>query len=252
MIRRDTGKADGVDQHDQADGGHAPNTVAALVGDLSSLSALMLGTDALDRVVWEAAMLAVRAIEEVDGCGVTVLRDGAPLSIMPSEAGYTALENFQYEHGAGPVWQAMQGRRTVVVAAGDAAGWPAYAREADEVGVVASVVVPLAVGDDVLGAMSLYATSAVDMEGVRARAEMVADLASTALSCMARHVRQVELSEELQHALESRAVIEQAKGLLMARGGSADDAFATLRRASQDHNVKLRTVASMVVQMRGV
>lgn len=227
-----------------------PNTVASLVGELSTLSSLLLGTDALDRVVWEAAVLAVRAIDEVDGCGVTVLRDGAPLSIEPGRSGFAALENFQYEHGAGPVWQAMRERRTVVVTAADAEGWPAYARCADEAGVVTSIVIPLTAGDDVLGALSLYATTPVDLQGVRAHAEMVADLASTALSCMARHAQQVELTSELQTALESRAVIEQAKGMLMARGQSADEAFATLRRASQDHNVKLRTVASMVVQMR--
>lgn len=228
-----------------------PNTVAALVGDLSALSSLMLGTDALDRVVWEAAVLAVRAIEEVDGCGVTVLRDGEPLSIMPTESLYAAIENFQYEHGAGPVWQAMRERRAVVVGRDEVSGWPAYARVAEELGIVGSLVVPLSVGDDVLGAMSLYAATAVDLHAVRDRAEMVADLASTALSCMARHVRQVELSEELQYALESRAVIEQAKGMLMMRGQDAEAAFATLRRASQNHNVKLRTVAAMLVEMRG-
>jgi transcriptional regulator with GAF, ATPase, and Fis domain len=235
---------------EQSGGGAEPNTVASLVGELSTLSSLILGTDALDRVVWEAAVLAVRAIDEVDGCGVTVLRDGAPLSIMPGESDFAALENFQYEHGAGPIWQAMREHRTVVVTAHDAQGWPAYARCAGEAGVVTSVVMPLAAGDEVLGALSLYATSQVDLHGVRAHAEMVADLASTALSCMARHAQQVELTSELQTALESRAVIEQAKGMLMARGQSAEEAFATLRRASQNHNVKLRTVASMVVEMR--
>lgn len=238
-------------EHEDSTGRAEPNTVSALVGELSTLSSLMLGTDALDRVVWEAALLAVRSIEEVAGCGVTVIRDGMPLSIMPTEGRFSALEEFQYEHGAGPVWQAMQERRTVVTTRDAAAGWPAYAERASGLGVTTSLVMPLSVGDDVLGALSLYAITPVDLHDVARQAEMVADLASTALSCMARHTEQVKLGEELMAALESRAVIEQAKGLLMSGGRTADQAFATLRRASQNHNVKLRTVASMVVEMHG-
>lgn len=229
--------------------GAGNDTVAGLVGELSALSALVLATDALDRVVWEAAMLAVHAIDDVAACGVTVLREGAPLSIMPEQASFGRLENFQYEHDAGPLLQAMRERRTVVVGPDEAARWPAYAELADELGVTASVVLPLRVGDDVLGALNLYATGPTDLRGTQAFGELVADLASTALSCMARQAEQVKLTDELRTALESRAVIEQAKGLLMARGFTADGAFGHLRRISQKRNTKLREVAAIVVEL---
>jgi AmiR/NasT family two-component response regulator len=59
---------------------------------------------------------------------------------------------------------------------------------------------------------------------------------------------QHELTEQLQQALESRDVIGQAKGILMARHGvAADVAFEMLRRVSQDTNVKVRAVAEKVV-----
>ncbi len=225
------------------------DTVAGLVGELSELSALVLGTDALDRVVWEAAMLAVHAIDDVAACGVTVLREGAPQSIMPDQAPYGRLENFQYEHDAGPLLQAMQERRTITVGPDEAALWPAYAELVEELGVTASIVVPLRVGKDVLGALNLYATGPADLSASRAFAELVADLASTALSCMARQAEQVQLTEELRTALESRAVIEQAKGILMTRGHSPESAFGHLRRVSQNRNTKLREVAAIVVEL---
>jgi GAF domain-containing protein len=225
------------------------DTVAGLVTGLSELSSLVLGTDALDRVVWEAAMLAVHAADDVAACGVTVLREGAPLSIMPDEAPFGRLENFQYEHDAGPLLQAMRERRTVLVGPDEAAFWPAYADLARELGVTASIVVPLRVGDDVLGALNLYATGPVDLRGSQMFGELVADLASTALSCMARQAEQVKLTDELRTALESRAVIEQAKGLLMSRGHTPESAFGHLRRTSQNRNIKLRDVATIVVDL---
>lgn len=225
------------------------STVSALVGELSQLSALMLTTDATDRVVWEAAMLAVRVADGVAACGVTVLRDGECASILPETAPYARLENFQYEHDAGPVLVAMRERRTVPVEPEDAAGWPAYADLAAELGVAATLVIPLSDGDTVLGALSLYAEKPGVLADARHLGELVADLASTAMSCMTRQANEVTLTEELRGALESRAVIEQAKGILMSRGHTADSAFAALRRASQNRNTKLRDIAALVVEL---
>ena len=224
-------------------------SVAGLVGELSSLSSLLLTSDSVDEVVWETAMLAVRGVDAVAGCGVTVFRDGTPVSIMQGVAPYGSLEQFQYVHGAGPLWQAMQERRTVAVGARQASGWPAYAGEVTELGIRSSLVVPLVAGDDVLGALNLYSTDVDELDDVRVFGELVADLAATAMSCMSRHSQQVTLSEELRRALDSRAVIEQAKGVLMTRGADADEAFATLRRISQDRNIKLREVATVVVDL---
>ena len=233
---------------EDADGG-ARATVAGLVGELSSLSTLLLTTDSVDEVVWEAAMLAVRGVDTVAGCGVTVLRDGTPVSIMQGTAPYGSLEQFQYAHGAGPVWQAMRERRTVTIGAREAAGWPAYAEEVARLGIRSSLVVPLIAGDDVLGALNLYSTDVDELDEVRVFGELVADLAATAMSCMGRHREQVTLSEDLRRALDSRAVIEQAKGVLITRGADADEAFATLRRVSQDRNIKLRDVATVLVDL---
>lgn len=230
--------------------GSGLGTVAGLVSELSELTSLILATDALDKVVWEAAMLAVHAIDQVDACGVTVLRDGAALSIMPDTAPYAKLETYQYEHDGGPILAAIAQGRTVVTTLSQLQDqWPAYAALSRELDVSCSLVVPLIVGEEVLGALSLYSTAAdCDLTVAQNLGELVADLASTALSCVARHAEKTKLTEELQQALVSRAVIEQAKGVLIATHGlDVDSAFTRLRRTSQNHNIKLRDVAAVIV-----
>lgn len=229
--------------------GTAPYSVAGLVADLAELPSLLLSTDALDKVVWQAAMLAVHAIDEVDACGVTVLREGKPVSIMPGAAPYSELEQYQYEHADGPLMQSMRCGEVVVVPSMEIEQqWHGYPALAAQRGVAASLCLPLVVGERVLGAITLYSGHSHDFSPGRRLAELVSDLASTALSCMNTHGEQTKLNEQLQEALSSRAVIEQAKGLLMARRGcSADEAFNVLRRSSQHRNIKLREIAGAVV-----
>ncbi len=232
----------------------APYTVAELVADLAELPSLLLSTDALDKVVWQAAMLAVHAIDEVDACGVTVLREGKPVSIMPGTAPYSELEQYQYEHGDGPLMQSMHcGEAVVVPAMATEQQWDGYPALAAARGVAASLCLPLVVGERVLGAITLYSCQCHDFSQARRLAELVSDLASTALSCMNTHSEQTQLNDQLQEALGSRAVIEQAKGMLMTqRGYSADEAFNVLRRSSQHRNIKLREIAGVVVDSLSV
>lgn len=233
---------------------NAPYTVAGLVADLAELPSLLLSTEALDKVVWQAAMLAVHAIDEVDACGVTVLREGKPVSIMPGSAPYSELEQYQYEHEDGPLMQSMRYKEVVVVPAMAAEQqWDGYPSLAAERGVAASLSLPLVVGERVLGAITLYSSRSHDFSLGRRLAELVSDLASTALSCMNTHSEQSQLNDQLQEALGSRAVIEQAKGMLMAqRHCGADEAFNVLRRSSQHRNIKLRDIAGVVVDTRSV
>lgn len=207
----------------------------------------------LDDAVWTAAEQALTAMPGVAGHGVTLVRAGTLVSLRRDVARFTPLEDVQSSSGLGPVPLALRERRVVLVRTEDeAAGrtWPPYAACADELGVHSCLVVPLTAGDDVLGSLNLYATDpAADLRAARPVATLAADLASTALTALARQTAMAKLTDELRTALESRAVIEQAKGLLMARGNSDGEAFALLRRLSQNHNIKLREVAALVVDL---
>ncbi|GAA4906136.1 GAF domain-containing protein [Actinomycetospora succinea] len=227
------------------------NAVAGVLGRLAEAPPSAT-PDAADELVWTAVEQALPGLPGVAGPGVTLLRAGVPRSVRRDAARFTALEDVQYAAGVGPVPLALRERRPVQV--DDAAGraWPPYATCAAELGVRSCLVLPLSAGDEVLGTLNLYATDPdADLGVVRPVARLAADLASTALAALARQTAMAKLTEELRTALESRAVIEQAKGLLMARGKSNDEAFALLRRLSQNHNIKLREVAALVVDLGG-
>lgn len=223
------------------------NAVAGAIGRLAEVPP---DTDATDRVLWAATGQALSAAPGVAGRGLTVLRDGSPMSIMRERAPFSRLEEVQYAADTGPVPVALREHRVVAVDTRAARSWAPYASCAEEHGVRSCLVVPLSAAGEVLGSLNLYATEPdADLRAAVPIARLAADLASTALAAVARHAAMAKLTEELRTALESRAVIEQAKGLLMARGKSDGEAFARLRGLSQNHNIKLREVAALVVDL---
>jgi GAF domain-containing protein len=223
------------------------NVVAGAIGRLAEAPP---DTDATDRVLWAATGQALSAAPGIAGRGLTVLRDGTPMSIMCERAPFSRLEEVQYAADTGPVPVALREHRVVAVDTRTARSWAPYAFCAEELGVRSCLVVPLSAAGEVLGSLNLYATDPdADLRAAVPIARLAADLASTALAAVARHAAMAKLAEELRTALESRAVIEQAKGLLMARGTSDGEAFARLRKLSQNHNIKLREVAALVVDL---
>lgn len=81
------------------------------------------------------------------------------------------------------------------------------------------------------------------------RAQAFATQAAAALTVVVRQADQVRLSDQLRQALESRAVIDQALGIVMAQNRCDEAAaFAVLRNASQNRNKKLRDVAATVIE----
>ena len=104
-----------------------------------------------------------------------------------------------------------------------------------------------------MGAMNLYARVAagftVDDESIGTE---LAAAAAIVLSNASAFWAASELGDQLGQAMRSRAVIEQAKGILMARSPqmTADEAFDVLRKASQRENVKVRDIAQRIVDRK--
>jgi GAF domain-containing protein len=127
--------------------------------------------------------------------------------------------------------------------------WPAYVERASKHGARSSLSIPLSAEGGNFGAMNLYSRQpdAFTSEAV-ALAEIFASHASQASQVASAFFRHRDLAEQMREAMRSRAVIEQAKGVLMARHKvTADAAFDLLREASQRMNVKLRQIAQQVV-----
>lgn len=128
----------------------------------------------------------------------------------------------------------------------DATTWPDFTDDARGAGFASVHVLPLCRRQETVGALALFRDVTGEAELRLARA--VADLAAVAI-LQARALRQAEvLAKQLQHALDSRVVIEQAKGVLAERLGlGMGAAFTALRGYARSHNTRVSELASAIV-----
>jgi GAF domain-containing protein len=130
--------------------------------------------------------------------------------------------------------------------------WPAFTNTALYCGVQSLLCCPLKEGDRIVGSLSFYSSNEGAFGGqVGARAEEFADLAAVLLTNARSYEASNALAAQLNEALLSRAVIDQAKGILMATEGiSAEEAFDKIKSLSQHTNIKVRELARRIVDGR--
>lgn len=225
-----------------------------LIGAFAALQSLLLGAPNLDAFLTEVARLAAGVVPAAS-CGITARRDGRPLTVASSDERAERVDEVQYGAGEGPCLDALHTGLPVDVP--DLAAdrrWAAYRPHALTHGVRCSLSLPLAVGVSTVGALNLYGfvPHAFDA-ATRRHAETFAAQAATALTLVMRTIGLAEDSADLEQALASRSVIDQALGILMVQQHcNADRAFAFLRAHSQNNNRKLRDVATdLITQVTG-
>lgn len=195
--------------------------------------------------------LAVGLVPGVTAASITLL--SAAHAQTPAFTGQLAfdLDQVQYELGDGPCMRAAAtGRPVEIVDAVEDPRWPDYAGAAAARGARSSLSVPLALSGEPTGALNLYGerVAAFADDQVRRAAGAVGSSAAAGLAALLERAAADALAGNLESAMGSRAVIEQAKGILMERRRvTADAAFDLLRNASQVTNRKLRDVAEHLV-----
>ncbi|HEY0816621.1 MAG TPA: GAF and ANTAR domain-containing protein [Pseudonocardia sp.] len=221
----------------------------------AELQQLLLATDGIDDFLQQLAHLAAAMLPGELSCGITVRRDRRPITVASSDERASQVDEIQYSHDRGPCLTSLANGQVVRIedlAADDR--WPDYQTPALAHGVRSSLSQPLHAEQKVIGALNLYATRP---RAFGPREETVAagfaDEASRALTLAVRLAERAEMSQNLQNALESRAVIDQALGIIMSQNRcTADEAFEILRATSQNRNVKLRDIAvALVVAVSG-
>lgn len=226
-------------------------TAAARRARVGPLYELLAGTDTLDEFLAELARVATDEIDRKLSCGLTAQVEGKKLTIASSDELAAALDRVQYEAGEGPCLTAMDtATRVEINDPADIDEWPTWRTEAVERRVCKSMSIPLVtMSGDVLGALNLYSTSPGKFtDADQEAADRFAAHAAGALAVAIRLAQLAELTSHLETALRSRAVIDQAKGILMEQQHcDADEAFAILRTASQRRNTKLREIAAEIV-----
>jgi transcriptional regulator with GAF, ATPase, and Fis domain len=223
---------------------------------LSTLARFQVTDASVGDTLTRIAELTLTAVPTAAIAGMTMLDDdGRPTTAVYTDHQSPEIDEAQYRDGHGPCLDAWRGGRVVSVPSVRAAAreYPGFAEACDRHGVASTLSLPMISGGTSMGAMNLYAFT----EGSFDEDDIVhgVDLAEAAASVLANvsaYWTAFEMSQQLSEAMESRAVIEQAKGMLMARtpGLSADDAFTVLRQASQRENVKLREIAQRIVERR--
>ena len=195
----------------------------------------------------EAVQIAIEVIEGCDLAGMSII---SPRDIdTPAGSGdaLKQLDSLQFELREGPCFDALHTSEIVVGRdlATDAR-WPNWGpRVAEEIGVESIVSYRLFTAADTLGAMNLYSlrTDAFDTEDIY-NGEALAAHVAVALA-------EAQNVTHLETAISVRTVIGRAEGLLMERFDlSPAQAFAVLRRVSQDRNIKLNRVAAELVRTR--
>jgi GAF domain-containing protein len=161
------------------------------------------------------------------------------------------LDGAQYSNGEGPCPEAARTATVIRVEDFSRDGrYPKFAAEALRLGINSSLSFPLIVNDVSIGALNLYGEDAKAFDADSERlGERFARQGSATLANAEIHERTVMLVTQLNDALTSRSVIDQARGVLIARmGGTADDAIETLKQRSQRENRKLRDIAAEIVK----
>lgn len=218
---------------------------------LDALQELLLTAPEVETFLGEVAVLAAGLIEPVASVGITVRYGGEFLTVASSDDRAALVDEEQYLEGQGPCLEALRTGRVVEV--NDQHTDPRLERfgaRARANGVFSTLSLPLLVDARPLGALNLYSTERVNAFGeeVRQHALAFAQRASVALTLRLRHEEQAKTSRQLEEALASRTVIDQAVGILMAEQRcDAHAAFDLLRRHSQNQNHRLRKVAENIV-----
>ena len=204
----------------------------------------------LNGVLLKVAELAKRAIPKTSDVSVTLVRDQQAFTAAFTGADALELDESQYDAGYGPCLEVAQA--TGVISIPDMAAetlWPTFTKQALAHGLHSSLSIALPVQESVVGALNLYSRSksAFDQDSV----ELGLTFASYAAVAIANaHLYQTTAvhAANMRHAMETRSVIEQAKGIMIARlGCGPTEAFEALSKASQDSNRKLSDIAAEVV-----
>ena len=164
-----------------------------------------------------------------------------------------SLQRLEERLQQGPCVEAA--RTGQIVALGDLdrypAKWPDYVTLAESLGIPAVAAIPMGTDREPIGSLGLYDRyGRVWSEEEMASAKVLADLAANYILVASGLEELRATTEQLQQALNSRIVIEQANGIISAdRGISIQEAFKDLRKYANDHRASLRTTADAVVHL---
>jgi GAF domain-containing protein len=218
---------------------------------VSALTRFFVGNQTLGQSLHQVSELTLQAVPGAHHVGITLLVADTLKTSVFTHPEVPEIDQAQYRTGDGPCVDAYRNGETYRIESTQEPGrWQEFRDSAARHGVLSTLSLPLKTEDTTIGAMNLYAEveGAFDEDNQRV-AELFATQAAFLLANAQAYWDARSLSENLTQAMESRAEIEQAKGIIMATTGTdADGAFEQLKAQSQYENVKLREIAREIVE----
>lgn len=217
---------------------------------LAALSRFFVGDSTVEQTLSKVTHLATEAVPSAELAGITVRVEGKHRTAVFTDPTVLEVDAEQYEIGEGPcLHAATYGEVAVVESTSGAGPFPEFRRAALDHGITSTISLPLVIDTTPLGAMNLYARNDHRFDdGARSTGEIYAIQAAIVLANSQAYWDARESSTGLAQAMRNRAVIEQAKGMIMAaQGMDENQAFDVLTRASQRENRKLRDIARRMV-----
>ena len=216
----------------------------------AELARIVVGAEPPQQTLHRIAELAKQTLDGVEDVSLTVIEGGRARSVVFTGPLAVHLDERQYEAGFGPCLDAaMSGQSIVVDSRQDHGPYREFARVARRAGVRHIVSVGMPLDQRSIGGLNIYRTADTPFAStLLEHAHVFASHAAVAVANITNHAKAVNEATHLRRAMESRAVIEHAKGMIMARDKcTADEAFDMLTRISQQQNVKLRDLAQVIV-----
>jgi GAF domain-containing protein len=198
--------------------------------------------------------LADRCVDVLDvgAAGLMLAGPDGELRVMASSSeAMRVLELFELQAEEGPCLDCYRSGKGV--AAQDLAmvngRWPRFAAEALAAGFHSVQALPMRLRGTVLGALNLFHVEAGEMQSADIEAaQALADVATIAILQHRATLEAQVVNQQLQNALNSRVVIEQAKGMVAERANlNMEQAFSALRNYARNHNLRLADVAEAVI-----
>ena len=222
-----------------------------LAVSLAALAGLSAARLSLEDLLTQVATFAVRAIPGADGAGLTLMEADRRDTIVKSAPFVREIDDIQYGLGQGPCISAAKEATPMRSGSLDTdRRWPQFGPLAGQLGVHSVLSLPLISAETVVGAMNVYAHAE---DAFDQRAEQLGELFAVPAAIAVQNAQILAQTQRLaatfQSALTSRAVIDQAIGILMSRSGvTADEAYSRIRLLSEHQNAQITVVAEGIVR----
>jgi GAF domain-containing protein len=217
---------------------------------VSSLAELQLSAETLDSILSHIGHLGVQSLEGWDAAATTLVEGDRVATYGSTDKRVDPVDQSQYDTGKGPCVDTLGGEIHYFDGTGDLPRYRQFAQAAADAGFYSVVSFPMQLEDEVIGALNFYSTERDALRsGQREEGLLFAGQAAIAIHNAKEFSALGAQVGQLEEGLQTRTMIGQATGLLMAQEGlSSEEAFQKLVHVSQNANVKLRDIAERYVK----